>query len=194
MEIKIDGSNLSYQLNIQYHFKSLNGMVVKIFPTFDSFGIFMGECHPDVDFGDLGNKFSKRVELVTRLGNSGIADSNYLNSDIHCFISGNSLIACHSETGIMEKMYEHYTTSEKVNEGYLHTFLAHQWEFGRKDSQSYVKYWFDSNNKDEQIHKIHCFNNKVVFEKPNGTICSMIVNSNYYIHYEGEKRAEKKDK
>ena len=192
MDIKIDGSALSYQLNIQYHFKSLGGMVTQIFPTFDRFEAFMNECHPDIKFGDLSKKYSKRAELITRLANSGVADDNYIISDIHCFISGDTLISCYSEAGVMEKMYEHYTMSEKINDGYLHTFLAHNWEFGNKGEQSYVKYWFDKNNKKETIYKIHCFKNKVVFEKPDGTISSMIVSDDYYVHFEGLKRAEKK--
>ena len=192
MEIKIDGSALSYQLNIQYHFKSLGGMVTQIFPTLESFGAFMAECHPDIKYGDLGIKYSKRVELITRLAKEGVPDDKYLTSDIHCFISGDGIVSCHSEAGIMEKMYEHYSMSEKINEGYLHTFLAHNWEFGRKEGQSYVKYWFDKNNKDETVYKLHCFKNKIVFERPDGTISSMIVNDDYYIHYEGVKRSEKK--
>lgn len=191
MEINIDGSHLSYQLNIRYHFKSLKGMATQIFLTFDTFEAFMNECHPDIKFGDLDKKYSKRVELITRLANSGIADDKYLTSDIHCFISGDTLISCYSEAGIMEKMYEHYSMSEKINEGYLHTFLAHRWEFGRKEAQSYVKYWFDKNNKDETVYKIHCFKNKIVFERPDGTISSMIVNDDYYIHFEGAKKTDK---
>ena len=192
MDIKIDGSAISYQLNIQYHFKSLNDMATQIFSTFDQFVTFMDECHPDIKYGDLGIKYSKRVELITRLAKEGVADDKYLTSDIHCFISGDSLIFCHSEAGIMEKMYEHYSMSEKINEGYLHTFLAHNWEFGNKGEQSYVKYWFDKSNKEETVYKIHCFKNKIVFERPDDTISSMIVSDNYYIHFEGLKRPEKK--
>lgn len=192
MEISIDGSHLSYRLNIQYHFKSLDGMATQIFPTFDRFESFMNECHPDIKFGDLDKKYSKRVELITRLAKEGVPDDKYLTSDIHCFISGDTLISCYSEAGIMEKMYEHYSMSDKINDGYLHTFLAHNWEFGRKEAQSYVKYWFDKNNKDETVYKIHCFKNKIVFERSDGTISSMIVNDDYYIHFEGTKRPEKK--
>ena len=52
MYIKIDGSAISYQLNIQYHFKSLNDMATQIFSTFDQFVTFMDECHPDIKYGD----------------------------------------------------------------------------------------------------------------------------------------------
>ncbi len=192
MNIKIEGSSMTYALSIHYHFKCLDGRAVKIFTTFGEFEGFMHECHPDIDYSDVTLKFTKRLEMLTKMGEQGGVQNQFLVNQVHCFISGDSLVCCYSETGMLEKLYEHYTMSEKINNGYLHTFLAHSWEFGRKGSQSYVKYWFDKNNKNETVYKLHCFKNKIVFERPDGTISSMIVNDDYYIHFEGVKRPEKK--
>jgi hypothetical protein len=192
MKFRIDGTNRFYDITIKYHFKSLDGISSQTFDSIESFTEFMEECHPDIKFDDVSSKYLNRVELLTRLSNSGIFNESYLINCVHCFISSNSLIATYSEVGIREKMYEHYTMSEKVNDGYLHSFIAHNWEFGRKDGQTFVRYWYDVDNTSIPVYKVHCFKDKIVFEKKNGEIYSMIICQNYYIHYEGLKRKDGK--
>jgi hypothetical protein len=76
---------------------------------------------------------------------------------------------------------------KKVNDGYIHTFLAQNWTFDYGNNGNYkIRYWYDKGNT--KAYKIHTFKDKVIFEQEDGQIHSMIVCDNYYIHYEGKNR------
>lgn len=190
MNFNIKNHSNVYCLQIQYHFKSVDGMAVQIFPTYDLFEEFMKECHPDIkNYNEVGIKFYKRVEFLNKLANEGTYNSWYVVSNIHCFISGGSLVITESDAGNLEKMNEHFKTSEKVNEGYLHTFLSDNWTF-KSDSNIVGIQYYDDPEKNDKF-KIHCFKDKVVFEGVDGNIHSMIVSDKYWIHYDGKKKDSK---
>ena len=186
MDFKIKNHSIMYHLQIQYHFKTLDGMAVQKFPTFGLFEEFMKDCHPDIDYNEVGVKFSKKVEFLNKLVSDDIYDTWYLNCNIHCFISGGSLIVTESDAGNLEKMNEHFKTSEKVNEGYLHSFLADNWTFKSDSNIVGIQYYDDPEKSDK--FKVHCFKDKVVFEGMDGNIHSMIVTDKYWIHYDGKKK------
>lgn len=189
MNISIKGYSTNiYQLVIRYHYKGMSGYNTKSFHTMDEFSEFMDECHPDVDYNEVGVKYSKRLELLNKLGGQGTIDSRYTISNVNCFISGGSMVVCYDDVGIMEKLYEHNTMKDKVNNGYLHTFLAHNWSFdGQAGGYFKISYWYDKESNND-AYKVHCFKNKVVFEQSNGLVHSMIVCDKYYIHFEGARK------
>jgi hypothetical protein len=190
MIFKVKNYNSEYRLDIRYHFKSLAGIKEQIFPTYDLFEEFMKECHPDIkNYNEVGIKFYKRVEFLSKLANEGTYNSWYEDNSIHCFISGDSLIITESDAGNLEKMYEHFKTSKKVNEGYLHSFLADNWTFKNYSNIVGIQYYDDPEKNDK--FKIHCFKDKVVFEGVDGNIHSMIVSDKYWIHYDGKKKDSK---
>jgi hypothetical protein len=185
MKIRVSGKNIDYQLSIYYHYKFTGGFTQKQFLSYDDFVEFMDECHPDIDYHEVGSRYSKLLEMLNKLAGKGKVDEKYLSNNIHCFISGDSLVVSTDGIGIMEKMYEHFSMSDKVNEGYLHTFLANNWSFdGQPGGYFKINYWYNKDS-DKAVYKVHCFKNKVVFEQSNGMIHSMIVCDKYYVHYEG---------
>ena len=191
MVISIKDKALHYELNIIYHFKCLDGITSHNFSTYDEFVEFMNECHPDIRYDELSNKYTKKVELITRLANDGIVENKYLMNKIHCFISGDSLIVTCSDVGNDEKMCEHFNMSEKVNNGYLHTFIAHSWSIRTEKDILGIKYWYDKSKEDLGIYKIHTFKDKVVIEDNNGVVHTMVVASNYWIYWDGKEKISK---
>lgn len=191
MKIKVNGKGATYQLSIYYHYKFTGGFTCKQFDSYDEFVEFMEECHPDIDYHEVGSKYSKLLETLNKLANNGTVEEKYLHpgsTDVHCFISGNDMIVSINGTGILEKMYEYFSMSDKVNEGYLHTFLANNWSFdGQPGGYFKINYWYNKDS-DKGVYKVHCFKNKVVFEQSNGMIHSMIVCDKYYVHYEGVQK------
>ena len=75
---------------------------------------------------------------------------------------------------------------EKANEGYITTFPAHNWSFKNIGNSFQINYWYDKDRSDIDVYKIHTFKDKVIFEQADGLIHSIVVTSNYYIHYEGK--------
>lgn len=189
MKIHVNGKpHVEYNLNIYYHYKYLDGYCQKQFSSYDEFVEFMTECHPDIDYHEVANKYSKISEQLNKLAGKGVVDEKFYFNNIHCFIAGNSLIVTTNDTGILEKMYEHFHMADKVNEGYLHTFLANSWSFeGMPGGYFKINYWYNKDS-DKDVYKVHCFKNKVVFEQDDDKIHSIIVCDKYYVHYEGTQK------
>lgn len=193
MRIKVKNISAEYHLFIRYYYRFNDEVVNQIFESMDEFEEFMQECHPDVNYGELGTKFAKQLEILNKLAGRGAYEEKYYIRGIGCFISNGMLISCLSETGIKEKMEEYWKTSDKVNENYIHTYIAHQWQFNKLTTGILkVSYWYDRNKSGGTKFKIHQFKDKIVFENSDGTVNTIVVSDEHYVYYEGTKREEKK--
>lgn len=187
---KTGGSYHSYEVLIVYYYHDGEKIRSSNFESTELFEEFMNECHPGIPFDEVLAKFGKAVELVSKLSNNGIWEEKHAIKTVNCYLAGDLLVSCMSCVGIHEKMAEYYEGRKKINEGYLQTFLANGWSFNDK-STTFVTftYYYDAANS-EKPYKIHVFKNKVAVERPNGTVCSVIVADRFWVHYGGKKKPE----
>jgi hypothetical protein len=190
MKIRIHDKSLVYDFNIIYYYVVFDKPLSTTFGDIKSFENFMAENHPDIKFGDVPTKYAKHLEELQAEASKGVYKDEYGNTSLYCFICGDTLCSSFSYVGIYEKLSDFISSQKSVNDGYVYTFLAHNWSFDWGNNGTFkIKYWYDK-DKGGDAHKIRAFKDKVLFEQENGTIHSMIVSDNYYVHYEGKQKNE----
>jgi hypothetical protein len=90
----------------------------------------------------------------------------------------------------MEKLCAYKEASDKVNEGYIKTVLSHNWSFKQEGNNIVVRYWYDPEDTNAMVYKIHIFKDKVLLTRDGKKPTSVIVSDKFYVHYEGEKKPE----
>jgi hypothetical protein len=189
MKIKINNKPFLYDFTICYYYLTFDQTHSAKFDDLVSFEKFMSENHPDINLNDLSTKYAKRLESLHTDASNGIYKQDVEYTTLYCFIGGDTLYSSFNYISIQEKMSGYIDGQKKVNDGYIHTFLAQNWSFDQTNSGSYkIRYWYDK-EIGGGVYKIHTFKDKVVFEQDDGKVHSMIVSDNYYIHFEGKNKS-----
>lgn len=173
------------------HYSSDGKVTSSTFSKIESFQEFMGECHPDVNTDEFVAKYGKRLSYLTALAEGG-DDRTKPSTTLYCFVAGDCIMSAFSYCGIMEKWHDYQDGHRKSNESYIHTFIAHNWQFDKLSTGTFkISYWYDKNENDKAVYKIHQFKDKIIFESPNGVIHSIIVSNDHYVYYAGLKKESK---
>ena len=191
MKISVKGnSNRAIDYVITYLYPSNDGnLASSSFDTLESFQEFMDECHPDINTDEFVGKYGKKLALINK--KAGCGDASKLSYILYCFVGGGIIMSSFAYCGIIEKWYDFHKGYDKANEGYLHTFIAHNWTFEQLSTGIMkVYYWYDKSDTNKSRYKIHMFKDKIVIENPFGTIHSIIVTDKYYVYFDGKKKDE----
>ena len=151
---------------------------------------YMEECHSGVSCEKVREIFSKKYDELVALAAGMEYDSTRKSTTLHCCLCGDELFVTTYESGIIEKIYSYKEASDKANEGYIKTVLAHNWTFKMENGIMTVRYWYDPDNLGLTEYKIHIFNNRVMLTRDGAKPASIIVTDKFYVHYEGKKRPE----
>lgn len=192
MRIPVKNSNGSYlDFSIQYYYIGSDGRLTNaVFGTVEQFQEFMSECHPDINTDEFIAKYGKRLSYLTALAEGGDHKTKP-STTLFCFVAGDCIMSSFYYCGIMEKWHDYHDGHEKANEGYLHTFVAHNWQFNQLPTGIMkISYWYDKTRNELPTYKVHMFKDKVVFENANGTVHTIVVSDRFYIYYEGAKKPE----
>lgn len=189
MKIPVSNTTRHIEYIITYLYPSGSGVSTQNFEKIDSFQEFMSECHPDVDTDEFVAKYGKKLAELNDCGSSGSIDVYYVV--LYCFVGGDMIMSSFAYCGIMEKWHEYHEGHDKTNEGYLHTFICHNWQFNQLPTGIMkISYWHDPSNKETPAYKVHLFKDKVIFERANGVVHTIIVTDKHYVYYEGLKKPE----
>jgi hypothetical protein len=183
-------NKLYYELVIRYHY--LVGSEKNWIQFSDSakFQAYMEECHPGISCDKVREIFTKKYDELVALAAGTEYDNSKKSTTLHCCLCGDELFVTTYETGIVEKIYAYKEASDKANEGYIKTVLAHNWSFKQENGIMVVRYWYDPENTNAMVYKIHIFCNKVILGRDGSKPASIIVTDKFYVHYEGEKKPE----
>lgn len=182
------GENQCYFLYIEYHYFVTSGEIVSHrFDTLDEFQDFMNECHPEISIGKFLEKFNECLSRLMSKANESMFDSNYPLTCLHCGICGDELFVSRFSAGVVEKMNSYKEASDKANDGYISTSLAHSWTFNMDSGIMRVKFWYDPSDAISQTFKIHMFKDKIILDTSR-TNRTVIRTDKYYVHYEGAKK------
>ena len=185
-----NGERFVYILTIRYHYLAGNDRHWIEFDDSARFQNFMEECHPGISCNKVRELFAKKYDELVALTDDESYDSSKCTTIVHCCLCGEELFVTTYEAGIAEKIYAYKDVSDKVNEGYIKTVLAHSWNFGMNDGIMRVRYWYDPEDNIARVYKIHIFKDKVILTRDGIKPASVIRIDNFYVHYEGEKKPE----
>ena len=183
-------NKLYYELLIRYHYLTGNERHWIQFSDIANLQDYMEECHPGVSCEKLRERFSKKYDELVALAAGMEYDSSKKSTTLHCCLCGDELFVTTYEIGIIEKIYAYKEASDKANEGYINTVLSHRWSFKQEDNNMVVRYWYDPENTNAMVYKIHIFKDKVILTRDGNKPASVIVSDRFYVHYEGEKKPE----
>lgn len=192
MKILVKNSNnREIEYNITYLYPTGDGKpATSTVTSLEVFQEFMAECHPDINTDEFAAKFGKKLSELNK--RAGCGDTSRMSCTLYCFVAVDCIMSSFTYCGIMEKWYDFHNGYDKANDGYLHTFLAHNWSFDKLASGTFkVSYWYNRNDTTSPKYKIHQFKDKIIFELPNGTVHSIIVSNDHYVWYAGVKKSEK---
>jgi hypothetical protein len=184
-------ANLFYKLEIAYHYFGLNNELCESqFTLLEEFQDFMSECHPEISLGKVVEKFNGCVAKLMAKANDVTFDYSYPITYLHCGICGDELFASTFDAGVIEKMSSYKEASDKANDGYINTSIAHSWTFAMEGEIMRVKFWYDPADTTSPTFKIHSFKDKIILSRTGG-INSVIRTDKYYVHCEGVKKPDK---
>ena len=188
-----DSKGQGYLLFIEYHYFVAGGELVgHRFNTLEEFQDFMTECHPEISIGKFVESFNECIATLMTKANEKEFDPNYPATYLHCGICGDELFVSKFGVGVTEKMSSYKEASDKANDGYINTSIAHNWTFGMDGGIMRVKFWYDPADTTSPTFKIHSFKDKIILDtsRANG-LKSVIRTDKYYIHCEGTKKPDK---
>ena len=193
MDIKYSDKGQSYRLYIEYHYFVVSGDIVgQRFVTLEEFQDFMDECHPEISIGKFVEKFNECIAKLMSKANEDSFDPNYPATYLHCGICGDELFVSRFSAGVVEKMNSYKEASDKANDGYINTSIAHSWTFAMDGGIMRVKFWYDPADTTSPTFKIHSFKDKIILDTSRaGGIKSVIRTDKYYVHCEGVKKPDK---
>ena len=193
MDIKYSDKGQSYRLYIEYHYFVVSGDIVgQRFVTLEEFQDFMDECHPEISIGKFVEKFNECIARLMSKVNEDSFDPNYPATYLHCGICGDELFVSRFSAGVVEKMNSYKEASDKANDGYINTSIAHSWTFSMDGGIMRVKFWYDPADTTSPTFKIHSFKDKIILDTSRaGGIKSVIRTDKYYVHCEGVKKPDK---
>lgn len=191
MKLKYKNSErFVYVLTVRYHYLTGNERRWIEFGDSSKFQSYMEECHPGISCDKVRELFAKKYDELVALTDDESYDSSKNTTIVHCCLCGEELFTTMYESGVIEKMYAYKDVSDKVNEGYIKTVLAHNWSFKQEGNNMVVRYWYDPENTNAMVYKIHIFKDKVILTRDGIKPASVIVSDNFYVHYEGAKKPE----
>ena len=180
MKLKFrNNDRLVYNLTVMYHYLCFNERHWIEFD--DSSGISCDKVR---------ELFAKKYDELMALTDDENYDESKKITQVHCCLCGEELFVCTYGTGVMEKLCAYKEASDKVNEGYIKTVFAHNWSFKQEGNNMVVRYWYDPENTNAMVYKIHIFKDKVILTRDGKNPASVIVSDRFYVHYEGEKKPE----
>lgn len=192
MKLKFRNSDkLVYNLTVVYHYLCFSERHWVEFDDSSKFQSYMEECHPGISYDKVRELFAKKYdELMALTGNENNYDESKKITQVHCCLCGEELFVSTHGTGVIEKLYAYKEASDKVNEGYIKTVLAHSWSFKQEGNNMVIRYWYDPENINAIVYKIHIFKDKVILGRDGKRPASVIVSDRFYVHYEGQKKLE----
>ena len=192
MKLKFrNNDKLVYNLTVMYHYLCFSERHCVEFDDSSKFQSYMEECHPGISCDKVRELFAKKYdELMALTDDENSYDESKKITQVHCCLCGEELFVCTYGTGVIEKLCAYKEASDKVNEGYIKTVLAHSWSFKQEGNNMVIRYWYDPENINAIVYNIHIFKDKVILGRDGKRPASVIVSDRFYVHYEGQKKLE----